>query len=123
MLKRTKMYLSKKDGMTLVEVLTALTILTLIIFCFAPLFATNLKTIRTSGDKAVTVYKNAGIMQKVLGNFETGDENSNTGYNIDVANISLTLTGNNNNGFILQQQSVMFLHLILHLCKTDFRQL
>ncbi len=99
MLQRIKNNLAKKDGMTLVEVLTALTILTLIIFCFAPLFATNLKTIRTSGDKAVSVYKNAGIMQKVLGNFETGDENSNFGYDVDVANVSMTLTGSNNNGF------------------------
>ncbi|MCR4595128.1 MAG: hypothetical protein K5761_08750 [Clostridiales bacterium] len=98
MLKQIKKNLLRNEGMTLVEVLTALTILTLIIFCFAPLFATNLKTIKTSGDKAVTVYRNTGIMQKVLGNFTTGDDNSNVGYDIDVANVPMNLSGNDGNG-------------------------
>ena len=98
MLKQIKKNLLRNEGMTLVEVLTALTILTLIIFCFAPLFATNLKTIKTSGDKAVTVYRNTGIMQKVLGNFTTGDDNSNVGYDIDVANVPMNLSGNGGHG-------------------------
>ena len=94
MLKKQKALFGNKSGMTLVEVLVAITILMLVLFCVTPLFVTNLNTIKLSGDKAVTIYKNAGIMQKVLGNIETGDENSNVGYDVDVANVPLSLNGN-----------------------------
>lgn len=94
MLKKQKALFGNKSGMTLVEVLVAITILMLVLFCVTPLFVNNLNTIKLSGDKAVTIYKNAGIMQKVLGNIETGDENSNVGYDVDVANVPLSLNGN-----------------------------
>lgn len=94
MFKRLKAILANKKGLTLVETLVALTILMLVLFCITPLFVVNLNTIRTSGDKAVKVYHNAGIMQKILGNFKTGDDTANAGYDIDVASANITLTGN-----------------------------
>ncbi len=94
MLKRIKALFNDSRGLTLVETLVAITILALVLFCITPLFLANLDTIRTSGDKAVKVYHNAGIMQKILANFKTGDETDNAGYDIDVANANITLTGN-----------------------------
>ena len=94
MFKRIKALIENKKGLTLVETLVALTILALLVFCIAPLFLVNLDTIRVSGDKAVTVHRNAGLMQKILGNFETGDDTSNEGYDIDVASADVTLSGN-----------------------------
>lgn len=96
MIKRIKLLLKNKHGLTLVETLVALTILALLLFCITPIFVVNLGTIRTSGDKAVKVYRNAGIMQKILGNFETGDDTANAGYDIDVASATITLSGNGN---------------------------
>lgn len=94
MLKRVKALFEDKKGLTLVETLVALTILTLLLFCITPLFITNYDTIKVSGNKAKQVYINAGIMQKILGNFETGDETANAGYDIDVASADITLSGN-----------------------------
>lgn len=94
MLKRIKALFDDSKGLTLVETLVALTILALVLFCITPLFVINLDTIRVSGDKAVKVYNNAGIMQKILANFETGDETDNAGYDIDVASANITLSGN-----------------------------
>lgn len=94
MLKRLSAVLKNKKGLSLVETLVALTILALLLFCITPIFVANLGTIKTSGDKAVRVYKNSGIMQKILGNFETGDDTANAGYDIDVANADITLSGN-----------------------------
>lgn len=94
MIKYIKSIAKDKKGMTLVETLVALTILALVLFCVTPIFLVNFDTIRISGDKAVDIHRNAGIMQKVLGNFETGDETANAGYDIDVASAAITLSGN-----------------------------
>lgn len=91
---RIKALFKDKKGLTLVETLVALTILALLVFCITPIFLVNLDTIRVSGDKAVKIHRNAGIMQKVLGNFETGDETANAGYDIDVASADVMLSGN-----------------------------
>ncbi len=93
MLKRCKAFANNKKGMTLVEVLVALTILALVLFLVTPLFISTLNSIRTSGDIAVKVYRNSGVMQKILGNFKTGDETANAGYDVDVVNANITLTG------------------------------
>lgn len=94
MIKRVKSLFNDRKGLTLVETLVAITILALVLFCITPLFLANLDTIRISGDKAVKVYNNAGIMQKILANFETGDDTDNAGYAVNVANTSITLSGN-----------------------------
>ena len=51
MIKKWNNYLLNKKGMSLVEVLTAMTILTLVIFCFAPLMLAYMDTINIAGDK------------------------------------------------------------------------
>lgn len=94
MFKRIKAITNDKKGLTLVETLVALTILALLVFCITPIFLTNFETIKISGNKAKDVYANAGIMQKILGNFKTGDETANAGYDIDVASADITLSGN-----------------------------
>ena len=50
-----KSYFGNKRGMTLVEVLTAMAILSLIIFCFTPLFLTYFKTITIAGKEVQNV--------------------------------------------------------------------
>lgn len=88
-MKKIKEYLKNKCGMTLVETLTALTILTLVIFCFAPLFLSYFNTIKISGDKLQATYLEAGKLQTLLGNKGTG---ANTGYESNVSAIPLLLT-------------------------------
>ncbi|MCH5189574.1 MAG: hypothetical protein J1F37_03330 [Oscillospiraceae bacterium] len=95
MLRRLKTELLNKKGLSLVETLVALTIIMLVVFFVTPLFVTNFDTIKRSGNKAQQVYKNNGIMQKILGNFQTGDDTANAGYDIDVASASITLSGDN----------------------------
>lgn len=94
MTNRIKALFKDTKGLTLVETLVAITILALLVFCITPIFLVNLDTIRISGDKAVKIHRNAGVMQKVLGNFETGDETANAGYDIDVASADVMLSGN-----------------------------
>lgn len=107
MLKRLSAALKNKKGLSLVETLVALTILMLVLFCVTPLFVINFDTIRTSGNKAVRVYRNSGIMQKILGNFETGDETANAGYDIDVASADITLSGNGTSYLVKAQGDLL----------------
>lgn len=86
-MKRLSRTLKAKSGMTLVEVLTALTLLTLMIFCFAPLFLSYLNSINISGNKLKETYNKAGLMQTLMGNKGTG---SNSGYEANVSAIPLT---------------------------------
>ncbi|MGN1161096.1 MAG: hypothetical protein ACI4SX_02505, partial [Candidatus Fimenecus sp.] len=88
-MKKIKEYLNNKCGMTLVETLTALTILTLVIFCFAPLFLSYFNTIKISGDKLQATYLEAGKLQSLLGSKGTG---ANTGYESNVSAIPLVFT-------------------------------
>lgn len=104
---KIKALFNDKKGLTLVETLVAITILTLVLFCITPLFLANLDTIRNSGDKAVKVYHNAGVMQKILANFETGDETANAGYDIDVANANITLSGNGSSYTVAAQGDLL----------------
>ena len=67
MIKKLNNYLLNKKGMSLVEVLTAMTILTLLIFCFAPLMLSYMDTINIAGNKMERVYKDSGNLEVLLG--------------------------------------------------------
>lgn len=86
MIKKFSIYLKNKKGLSLVETLTALSLLALIMFCFAPLMASYFKTIQISGEKIQTTYREAGILQKLIGNKGTG---ANSGYESNVSAIPL----------------------------------
>lgn len=81
-------YFKNRNGMSLVELLTAMTILMLVIFCFAPLYMTYFNTIRISGENLQKTYQKAGLMQTLIGNKGT-DENS--GYESNVSEIPLII--------------------------------
>lgn len=66
MLKREINIIKQKSGMTLVEVLTAMTILTLVIFCFSPLFLSYYNSIVIAGNEMKDVYEDSGYLQKVI---------------------------------------------------------
>ena len=85
---RIKNYLSNKSGMTLVEVLTAMAILSLIIFCFTPLFLNYYKTITLAGEKIAEVNTQSGIMQTVIG---VADTSTPTSYSAPIAEMALSL--------------------------------
>lgn len=66
MLRKTSNLIRQKKGMTLIEVMTAMTILTLMIFCFAPLFLSYFKTIDKAGEKIQETYLESGKLQQVI---------------------------------------------------------
>ena len=87
MIKKLNNYLLNKKGMSLVEVLTAMTILTLMIFCFAPLMLSYMETINIAGDKMERVYTDAGNLEVLLG------KNSLDGnYTVSVDTVPIKLT-------------------------------
>ncbi|MBO4338341.1 MAG: prepilin-type N-terminal cleavage/methylation domain-containing protein [Clostridia bacterium] len=86
--KTIKSRLSSKRGMTLVEVLVALSILMLIIFTFTPLFASYIGNIRRSGEETRKTYKKASLMERLLANSGKNDGS----YESIVNNVPLTLT-------------------------------
>lgn len=91
MLKQFINIIKQKNGMSLVEVLTAMTILTLMIFCFAPLFLSYFNSIDIAGDKIDEVYHEASIMQRVIGNMNKSQNEDSDGYITPFQNIPLTL--------------------------------
>lgn len=86
---RIKSYLNNKKGMSLVEVLTAMTILTLVIFCFAPLFLSYLQSITIAGDRIDRINQHSATMQTVIGLNESAGS-----YTTEVGNIPLELQAN-----------------------------
>lgn len=80
-----KSYLSNKSGMTLVEVLTAGTILMLILFCFSPLIASYSQTVTIAGGNLTEVQNKSGIMESILGAESAG--NTVTSYNFSVSEV------------------------------------
>ena len=92
MLKKYINIIKQKKGMSLVEVMTAMTILTLMIFCFAPLFLSYFNSIDIAGKKLDEVYYEAGIMQRVIGNINKSQTQDSNGYITPFQNIPLTLT-------------------------------
>ena len=87
MIKSFKSYLKSKKGMTLVELLTAMTVLTLMIFLFAPLMLSYLETVNISGNKMNAIQEESGILQVLLGGGVAKD-----GYTVPVNNVPMSLT-------------------------------
>ncbi len=85
--KHIKSYIKDKKGMSLVEVLTAMSILTLVIFCFAPLMLSYLETINISGDKMERVYRDAGNLESLIGK-NSRDRN----YTVSIDTVPIKLT-------------------------------
>ena len=86
MIKKLNKYLLDKKGMTLVEVLTAFSILALMIFCFAPLMLSYLNTVTISGKAMERVYDKASALEVLLGN-----QASKTGYTVALNSVPLQL--------------------------------
>ncbi len=84
-----KSYFGNKRGMTLVEVLTAMAILSLLIFCFTPLFLTYFESIRIAGDELKDVQLQSGVLQTVIGNYNVGKGGQ---YSANVTEIALELS-------------------------------
>lgn len=85
---RIKSYLSNRHGMSLVEVLTAMALISLVIFCFAPLFLSYLNSINVAGNEIKEVNTQSGIMQTVIGLADTGVPGN---YTAPVAEMELEL--------------------------------
>lgn len=85
-MKRISAILKERKGLSMVETLTALTILALIIFCFAPLFLSYFQTIRISGDTLKDVYAESGRLQKLL---STSTSDNSGSYYADLSAIPL----------------------------------
>lgn len=66
--KKLKSKLSSDKGMTLVEVLVAMSILMLIIFTFTPLFANYYKNIYQAGETTKNTYNKASLIERLLAN-------------------------------------------------------
>ncbi|MEG0546529.1 MAG: prepilin-type N-terminal cleavage/methylation domain-containing protein, partial [Oscillospiraceae bacterium] len=83
-MKKTKFSLKDNHGMTLIEVLTAITLLTIFLGCILPLLVSTTRNIVTVGETVKKSYASNSIMQKLLGNI-----GSNVGYTANVDNIPL----------------------------------
>ncbi len=81
-----KSYFGNKCGMTLVEVLTAMAILSLVIFCFTPLFLSYFNTIKIAGEEVQDVQMQSGVLQTVIGNYASGIGGN---YDANVSEIAL----------------------------------
>ena len=84
-----KSYFGNKRGMTLVEVLTAMAILSLLIFCFSPLFLTYFSAIKVAGEEIKDVQMQSGVLQTVIGNYDAGKGGN---YSANVTDIALELS-------------------------------
>lgn len=81
--------LKTKSGMTLVEVLVAMTLLVLIVMVFTPLFMTYFRNTRTAGQITQKTYARASIMERLIAN---PDGSNDTGYETAVGLMPITLT-------------------------------
>ena len=82
--------LHSRKGMTLVEVLVAMTLLTLIVLVFTPLFMNYYRNVRTAGELTQKTYERTSLMERLVANPYKND----TGYETHVTkgNLPLTLT-------------------------------
>lgn len=87
MIKKLNTFLLNKKGMTLVEVLTAFSILALMIFCFAPLMLSYLNVVTGSGKTMERVYDKASALEVLL-----GSQVSKTGYAVSLDTVPMQLT-------------------------------
>lgn len=86
-LKNIQNKLMSRQGMTLVEVLVAMTIVVLIIITFTPLFMQNLRNIRTAGEISQSTYEKASLLERLIAN---KGENA-AGYETSVGNVPIIL--------------------------------
>ena len=84
---RIDAFLKNKQGMSLIEVLTALSILTLVIFCFAPLMLSYLTSVNISGNKMEKVINESSKMQVLLGGAVSQDK-----YTVTLDDVPIQLT-------------------------------
>ena len=80
-----------KRGMTLVEVLVALTLLTLIILVFTPLFMNYYKNIYTAGEMTKKTYYRASLMERLVAN-KGRNNDEDYDYEFNYAGAPLVLT-------------------------------
>ncbi len=90
---KIKSYLSNNRGLTLVEVLTAGTLLMILVFCFAPLFATYSNTVSIAGENLSEVQNKAGIMESLLG-IDAANGTISGNYKYNVSEIALKMSSN-----------------------------
>lgn len=83
---RTK--LRSRKGMTLVEVLVAMTLLTLIILVFTPMFMSYYRNLRTAGELTQKTYERASLMERLIANPNNNDD----GYETSVSSVPIKLT-------------------------------
>ena len=86
MLKKIKKILVSKQGISLMETLIALTILTIIAFCFLPLFAQYMNHIKQAGKLQQETQYKVSLMERLIAN--KGDNPS--GYEVGAGQIPLT---------------------------------
>lgn len=92
MIKKLNGFLHNKKGMTLVELLTAFSILALMIFCFAPLMLSYLTNVTVAGDKIEQSYDKASALEVLL-----GEKIETTHYSIALNNVPIDLNSPNAN--------------------------
>lgn len=81
--------LKSRKGMTLTEVLVAMTLLVLIIFVFTPTFLSYFKNIRTAGELTKQTYERASLMERLVANKGGGND---IGYETAVSEVPLSLS-------------------------------
>lgn len=86
--KDSKSVIKSRKGMTLTEVLVAMTLLVIIIFVFTPAFLSYFKNIRTAGEITKQTYERASIMERLVANKNGIND---VGYETDVAAVPISL--------------------------------
>lgn len=86
--------LGEKRGMTLVEMLVAMAVLTIAIMCFLPLAQTLFRNLYTVGERTSSNFKSAGLVERLIGN-----SGANGDYEVSTEDVPLQMT--------VQSQSIM----------------
>lgn len=79
--------LGEKRGMTLVEMLVALAVLTIAIMCFLPLAQTTMRNLFTIGERTSANYKAIGLVERLIGN-----SGANGDYEVSTEDVPLQMT-------------------------------
>ncbi len=79
--------LGEKRGMTLIEMLVALAVLTIAIMCFLPLAQTTMRNLFTIGERTSANYKAVGLVERLIGN-----SGANGDYEVSTEDVPLQMT-------------------------------
>lgn len=79
--------LGEKRGMTLIEMLVALAVLTIAIMCFLPLAQTTMRNLFTIGERTSANYKAIGLVERLIGN-----SGANGDYEVSTEDVPLQMT-------------------------------